>query len=323
MAVAAQASRPAPPPPDAAGSRAWVAGVAAVTVLAAGLRLIGLARVPENPFYDAAVRSMTLSLHNFFFGAFDPTASAAIDKPPFDLWLQVVAVKLLGFNSTVLKLPSALAGALAVPLLYDLVRRLAGRPAALVSALALAVLPAAVVTARSDTMDSLMMALLVACAWLLHRYAERRQTRWLVAAALVLGLDFNVKLFEALVPVAAFVIFLWICWRGEPIGARLLRLLVAAAAFAAVALSWLVVVSLVGARDRPYPIGSSNGSVWNAVFVYNGADRVTQAPHPSTYDAVPTGATTLLAARRGAAGVGAAARPRKHKARPPSAPAGP
>ncbi len=321
--------------PASSGSRGWWLAVAGVTVLAAGLRLIGLARVPENPFYDAAVRSMTQSLHNFFFGAFDPSASAAIDKPPFDLWLQVIAVKLLGFNSTVLKLPSALAGTLAVPLLYDLVRRLAGRPAALGSALTLAVLPAAVVTARSDTMDSLMMALLVGCAWLLHRYAERRQTRWLAAAALLLGLDFNVKLFEALVPVAAFLVFLWIVWSGEPISARLLRLGVAAAAFGAVALSWLIAVSLLPAHDRPYPIGSTNGSVWNAVFVYNGADRVTQPPHPSTYDAVPTGAEGLLAATHGVAGVAAAAAPapapkarpqataKKHKARPPSAPAGP
>ena len=323
MAQAVAGRRPA-----SSGSRGWwLAAVAGVTVLAAGLRLVGLARVPENPFYDAAVRSMTLSLHNFFFGAFDPSASAAIDKPPFDLWLQVIAVKLLGFNSTVLKLPSAIAGTLAVPLLYDLVRRLAGRPAALASALTLAVLPAAVVTARSDTMDSLMMALLVGCAWLLYRYADRRETRWLVAAALLIGLDFNVKLFEALVPVAAFLVFLWLCWSGDPIAARLLRLGVVTAAFSAVALSWLIAVSLLPARDRPYPIGSTNGSVWNAVFVYNGADRVTQAPHPSTYDAVPTGASGLLAATHGVAGVGATAparaKPKQHRARPPSAPAGP
>ncbi len=326
------AAGPATPPPATAGRRGWLLGLVAVTVLAAGLRLVGIARVPENPFYDAAVRSMAQSWHNFFFGAFDPSASAAIDKPPFDLWLQVVAVKALGFDSTVLKLPSAIAGTLAVPLLYDLVRRLAGRPAALAGAATLAVLPAAVVTARSDTMDSLMMFLLVGCAWLLLRYAERRQTVWLVLAGLVLGLDFNVKLFEALVPVPAFLIFLWLCWRGEPVGARVLRLGAVAVAFGAVALSWLVAVSLVPAHARPYPIGSTNGSVWNAVFVYNGTDRVTRPPHPSTYDAVPTArvggelvaasATPPAAVPRPAAAVRLAVA--KHrKARPPSAPAGP
>jgi 4-amino-4-deoxy-L-arabinose transferase-like glycosyltransferase len=320
------AAAPATQPPATGGRRGWLLGLAAVTVLAAGLRLVGIARVPENPFYDAAVRSMAQSWHNFLFGAFDPSASAAIDKPPFDLWLQVAAVKVLGFNSTVLKLPSALAGTLAVPLLYDLVRRLAGRPAALAGAATLAVLPAAVVTARSDTMDSLMMFLLVGCAWLLLRYAERRQTVWLVLAGLVLGLDFNVKLFEALVPVPAFLTFLWLCWRGEPVGARVLRLGAVAVAFSAVALSWLVVVSLVPAHARPYPIGSTNGSVWNAVFVYNGTDRVTRAPHPSTYDAVPTARAGGELVAASAAPPAAARRPavaKHHKARPPSAPAGP
>ncbi|MEA2266398.1 MAG: hypothetical protein QOE27_1981 [Solirubrobacteraceae bacterium] len=335
-------------PEPGGGGRWWIAGLVLVTVLAAGLRLVGVARVPENPFYDAAVRSMTLSWHNFLFGAFDPTAGASIDKPPLDLWLQVVAVKLLGFNSTVLKLPSAIGGTLAVPLLYDLVRRLAGRPAALAGALTLAVLPAAVVTARSDTMDSLMMALLIACAWLLLRYAERRQTRWLILAAVVLGIDFNVKLFEALVPVPALVAFLWICWRGEPISARGLRLGVVTGVFAAVALSWLVAVSAVSPHDRPYPIGSTNGSVWNAVFVYNGKDRVTKAPHPSRFDAAaavtgpggPAGPALLAASAKAAPGAGTTATTRpagkakatvkskskakaKSKARPPSAPAGP
>ncbi|MGI8803698.1 MAG: glycosyltransferase family 39 protein [Solirubrobacteraceae bacterium] len=317
-------------PPGAADARGrWLAAIVLVTVLAAAVRLIGLGNVPENPFYDAAVRSMTQSLHNFFFGAFDPSASASIDKPPFDLWLQVIAVKLLGFNSTVLKLPSALAGTAAVPLLYDLVRRLAGRPAALWSALTLAVLPAAVVTARSDTMDSLMMALLVGCAWLLLRYAERRRLRWLVLAALLLGLDFNVKLFEALVPVPAFLVFLWISWRGERVTFRLRRLAAVAAAFSAVALSWLVAVSLLPAPDRPYPIGSTNGSVWNAVFVYNGSDRVTQPPHPSRFDAVPPAARPArppAAATTEAKGTSAAPRAaaaKRHAVRPPSAPAGP
>ena len=34
---------------------------------------------------------MSLSLHNFLFGAFDPSARLAVDKPPLDLWLQVAS----------------------------------------------------------------------------------------------------------------------------------------------------------------------------------------------------------------------------------------
>ncbi|GAC1436896.1 MAG: hypothetical protein NVSMB51_09270 [Solirubrobacteraceae bacterium] len=293
----------------------WKLALAAVTLLGAVLRLLALHRVPDNPFYDAAVRSMTHSLHNFFYGAYEPGASAAIDKPPFDLWLQVITVKLLGFSSTTLKLPSAIAGTLAVPLLFDLLRRLAGRPAALAGAATLAVLPISVVTARSDTMDSLMMALLVGVAWLLLRYQQRRELRWLVLAALLLGLDFNVKLFEALVPLPALLVVLWLGWRGEPVGRRLRALGAALAAFTVVALSWLTIVSLTPAHERPYPIGSTNGSAWNAVFVFNGSDRILKAPHPSRFDAAPLNADArpnpLTAALH------------RHKARPPSAPAGP
>ena len=86
-------------PPARPGPRWWLAAIILVTVGAGVLRLISLGTVPEDLYYDAAVRSMTLSLHNFFFGAFDPSAQTSIDKPPLDLWLQVISVKLFGFGS--------------------------------------------------------------------------------------------------------------------------------------------------------------------------------------------------------------------------------
>jgi 4-amino-4-deoxy-L-arabinose transferase-like glycosyltransferase len=263
--------------------RRWWLALALVTLVGAVLRLISLSTVPENLFYDAAVRSMGLSLHNFLYGAFDPTARTAIDKPPIDLWLQVVAVKLFGFNSTVLKLPEAVAGTAAIPLLYDLVRRLAGPAAALCGAATLALLPTSVITARSDTMDSFMMALLLVVAWLLVASVQRGERRLLLAAAAVLGLAFNVKLFEALVPVPAFVLFLWLCWRDDRLRVRLRRLAVAGALFVAVALCWMVFVSLSPAHDQPYAIGSTNGSVWNSVFVFDGWDRIVKPAAPKSF----------------------------------------
>jgi len=266
--------------------RWWLLAIALVTIVAGVLRLIALGTVPEDLYYDAAVRSMTLSLHNFFFGAFDPTAMTQVDKPPLDLWLQVIAVKVLGWGPVALKLPEALAGTAAIPLLFDLVRRVAGPLVGLASAITLALLPTSVITARSDTMDSLMMLLILVVAWLLLRGAQRRELRWLIWAAVVLGVDFNVKLFEALVPVPAFLLFVWLCWRGEPIAVRLRRLAAAGAVFAVIGLSWIVAVSVVPTAHRPYAIGSTNGSIWNAVFVFNGLDHVTQAPQPRSFSTV-------------------------------------
>jgi 4-amino-4-deoxy-L-arabinose transferase-like glycosyltransferase len=278
------------------GERRWWLALGLVTAVAAVLRLIALNTVPDNLFYDAAVRSMTLSLHNFFYGAFDPSAATSIDKPPIDLWLQVISVKLFGWNSIALKLPEAIAGTAAIPLLYDLVRRVAGPLAALGAATTLALLPTSVVTARSDTMDSVMMLLLLAIAWLLVRSVQRRDLRLLLLATAVLGIDFNVKLFEALVPVPAFLVFVWLCWRGERVGARIRRLAAAGALFAAVALSWMVLVSLTPAHDRPYAIGSTNGSIWNSVFVFDGWDRIFKPVAPRSFSTTSASAPVAHAA---------------------------
>ena len=136
-------------------------GAGLITTGAAVLRLRHIGQVPPDPFYDAAVRSMTLSWHNFFFGVFEPGGSVSIDKPPVDLWLQVASVKLFGFTSTTLKLPEALAGVAAVPLLWAALRRAWSAPAALAAAVTMAVLPIEVITSRSDTMDAVMMVLIV------------------------------------------------------------------------------------------------------------------------------------------------------------------
>ena len=44
--------------------------------------------------------------------------------------------------------------------------------------------------------------------------------------------------------------------------------------YVVVALAWLGATLLVPAHDRPYAIGSTNGSAWNAAFVFNGTDRL-------------------------------------------------
>jgi len=267
----------------------------AVLAVAAALRLIDLGAVAVDPFYDAAVRSMSLSLHNFFFGAFEPAGTVSIDKPPIDLWFQVASVKLLGFNSTSLKLPEALGGVLAVGLLYAAIRRVWDFRAALGAALALALMPIETITSRSDTMDAVMMALLVGALLLLILACQSGRTVWLLAAAAVLGVAFNVKLLETVValPGLATIALLGFQRRartpesatpGEDetrpkrtpawLRTRALPLAAAALVYIAVSLSWLGATLLTPAHERPWAIGSTNGSAWNAAFVFNGLDRV-------------------------------------------------
>jgi 4-amino-4-deoxy-L-arabinose transferase-like glycosyltransferase len=254
--------------------------VAAITLGAAVLRLLHIEQVPPDPFYDAAVRSMELSWHNFFFGAFEPGGSVSIDKPPIDLWLQVVSVKLLGFSSTTLKLPEALAGIASVPLLYVTVRRMWSAAAGIAAAAAMAALPIEVITARSDTMDAVMMLALVLALFAVVRASETGRSRWLFAGAAALGVAFDVKLLESLVALPGLAAFAYLGLPGSR-PRRLLRLSAAAAVYVVVALAWLTATLLFPAHDRPYAIGSTNGSAWNAAFVFNGTDRLGgKSPEP-------------------------------------------
>ena len=242
----------------------FVAPLACITALAAALRLAGESPLQLNPFYDAAVRTMAQSLHAFFLGTLDPSGRLAIDKPAPALWAQVAAVKLLGYGPRALLAPAALAGTAAVALLGVTVRRMAGPVAGLVAAAALAVLPVAVLTERSDTPDALMMLATVAAAYCALR--ARAATRaWALGAGACAGLAFEAKLTEALI--VAVPLALVLPRRSLP---------AAAAAFAAVALAWPLAVALAPG-SKPWVLGSSDGRVWSMLLSYNGTARLAGA----------------------------------------------
>src|SRR4029077_12408882 len=155
--------------------------------------------------------------HAFFFGTLEPGGSPAIDKPPLDLWLPVASTKALGFALVGLRPPEALAGVSACGLLFGALYRPFGFSAAALAAAALAVLPISVLTARSDTMDSLLAALLIAALWLSWHALENGRLRWSLLAAAIMGVAFNVKLGESLIALPSMAL-LWL-WAAAP-GAR-------------------------------------------------------------------------------------------------------
>jgi 4-amino-4-deoxy-L-arabinose transferase-like glycosyltransferase len=97
-----------------------------------------------NTYYAAAVRSMTMSWKNFFFGAFDPGGFITVDKPPVFLWMGALSARVFGYSNWSILLPSAIAGAASVALLWLIVRRYFGPSAATISGLALALSPISV-----------------------------------------------------------------------------------------------------------------------------------------------------------------------------------
>ncbi len=231
----------------------------AIVAVAAALRLWAIGLDTPNPFYDAAVRSMGLSWHNFFFGALDPSGRLAIDKPPLDLWLQVFSTKLLGFNRTALALPEALGGIAAVALLYAAMARASGRAAGTVAGLALAVLPIAVLTSRSDTMDSLMSALLVAALWSAIVAVQSQKARYVLLSAGLVGLAFDVKLTLALVPLPALALLWWGASRSRR---RMALFGATTTVLVVVAMAWAFTASPTPLSGRPFPTGSRTGSIY-------------------------------------------------------------
>ena len=138
-----------------------------------------------------------------------------------DLWLQVASVKLLGFGSAALKTPEALAGTLAVPLLY---RGAAGvRRARRAGGGARAGGAADRGDHRAQRHDGRGDDGADACSrWCC--WCERAQSGapcgcWAAAAAL--GIAFDVKLLESVVALPGLALFAWLGLPGLRAGVAL------------------------------------------------------------------------------------------------------
>ncbi len=246
----------------------------AIVVMAAALRFANLGALGEaNHYYTAAVKSMLLSWHNFFFVAAEPGGSVSVDKPPVGLWLQAISAYVFGVNGFSVVLPQILAGISSVIVLYYLVRRPFGIAAGLLSALALAITPVVVATDRNNTMDSTLILTLLLAAWAFIKATESSQLRYLLLGAALVGIGFNIKMLQAYLPLPAFYALYFLGAKERLIG-KLGKLTLATVLLLVISLSWTTIVDLTPASQRPYVGSSQNNSEWNLIFGYNGASRL-------------------------------------------------
>jgi 4-amino-4-deoxy-L-arabinose transferase-like glycosyltransferase len=288
--------------------RAWPRRTAVLVIAA----LAGLAygwqanRDTLEIYYAAAVRSMSMSWHNFLFASFDPDGTITLDKLPGAFWIQALAVRVFGVHTWVLIAPQAAEGVLTVLVLYHAVSRLAGPAAGLIAAAVLLVSPATVALDRGNISDSLMILLVVLAADAVSGAiaAGSGQGRlWrLILAGVWVGLAFQAKMIEAweLLPVFALAYLIDgpdPAWAGdgpslgltgdepgpvylpagrEPIWRRVRQLTAGGVVAAVVSLAWMTAVALVPAASRPYADGSHDNSVFYQVFVYNGFGRFSE-----------------------------------------------
>ncbi len=276
---------PEPSDPSAGGGSHWwirtgrpawsVPARAAIFVSTLVLYTWNLSAVGmSNTFYAAAVKSGTVSWKAFFFGSLDPGNFITVDKPPAALWVEELSGRVFGFSSWSMLLPEALAGVACVMIVYRLVRRWAGEPAAVFGAVALAVTPIATEMFRDNNPDAMLTLLLVAAAWALWSALETAKTNRLVICATLVGFAFLTKTLEAFIVLPAFGLVYLVCAKPR-LPRRLAQLGWAALALVIASGWWVAIVELWPAASRPYIGGSTDNSEWNLIFGYNGFSRIT------------------------------------------------
>ena len=248
-----------------------------IAALAGVLYAWGIGHGQVQPYYSAAVRSMSLSWKAFFYGGLDPAASITIDKIPGTFWVQALSVRLFGPHLWAIDLPQVLEGMAAVLVLHRAVREWTGQAAAALAALALALTPIVVALDRDSLPDTLLILLLVLAARDVLssvRVSENSDGGlWpLLRAGLWVGLAFQAKMMQAwlILPV---LLLPYLVAAAPGLGRRIRNLVAAGLLALAVSLAWVVAVALVPAADRPWVDGSANNDPFRMVFLYNGLGR--------------------------------------------------
>ncbi len=233
-----------------------------------------------NSFYAAAVQAGTKSWEAFFFGSLDSSNFITVDKPPASLWVMVLSARLLGFSSFSLLLPQALMAVASVALVWGTVRRTLTRlgtttanVGALLAGFVVAATPAAALMFRFDNPDALLVLLMTAGAYCTVRALPRGSWRWIALAGVALGFAFLTKMLQGLLVLPAFgLVYLFAArtsWGRRAIGVG-----IAAVSLVVSAGWWVVAVALWPAESRPYIGGSTDDTVLDLVFGYNGLGRI-------------------------------------------------
>jgi 4-amino-4-deoxy-L-arabinose transferase-like glycosyltransferase len=233
-----------------------------------------------NSFYAAAVQAGSKSWEAWFFGSLDSSNFITVDKPPASLWIMGLSARIFGFSSWSLLAPQALMGVASVALVTGAVRRslvtLPVRTAAVGGLLAgatLALTPAAALMFRFDNPDALLVLLMTLAAYAVVRALPRASWRWLALAGAALGFAFLTKMLQGLLVLPAFGV-VYLLAANTTVWRRIAHLAVAAGALVVAAGWWVLAVALWPADVRPYIGGSTNNTVLDLVFGYNGLGRI-------------------------------------------------
>jgi 4-amino-4-deoxy-L-arabinose transferase-like glycosyltransferase len=230
-----------------------------------------------NNYYAAAAQAGTQDWKAWLFGSLDSGNAITVDKPPAAMWVMGLSGRLFGFNEFTMLLPEALMGVAAVAVLYLTVRRSSGPSAGLIAGLVLALTPVATLMFRFNNPDALLVLLLVVAAYCTVRAIDagtaRRMTMWMALTGCAIGFAFLTKMLQAFLIVPGLALAFLV---AAPFGIwkRLGALLIGGATMILSAGWYIALVSLWPADSRPYIAGSTDNSLLQLAFGYNGIERI-------------------------------------------------
>jgi 4-amino-4-deoxy-L-arabinose transferase-like glycosyltransferase len=170
----------------------------------------------------------------------------------------------------------------------------------------LATTPVAALMFRFNNPDALLVLLMTAAAYATVRSLEHARGRWLVLAGALVGFAFLTKMMQGLLVAPAFAIA-YLVVAPTTLRTRILHLLGAGVAMVAAAGWWVALVELFPASARPYIGGSTDNSILELVFGYNGIGRLTGSSNNGSvgggtggFSSGETGLTRMFSSEMGA-----------------------
>ncbi|MDT5387144.1 MAG: hypothetical protein QOE04_785 [Mycobacterium sp.] len=230
-----------------------------------------------NSYYAAAAQAGTQDWKAWLFGSLDAGNAITVDKPPAAMWVMGLSGRLFGFHEFTMLLPEALMGVAAVAVLYFTVRRSSGASAGLIAGAALALTPVATLMFRFNNPDALLVLLLVVAAYCTVRAigagSARRMSMWMALTGCAIGFAFLTKMLQAFLVVPGLALAFLV---AAPFGIwkRVGALLIGGATMIVSAGWYVALVSLWPAGSRPYIAGSTDNSLLQLAFGYNGIERI-------------------------------------------------
>ncbi|MEY9843024.1 ArnT family glycosyltransferase [Streptacidiphilus sp. MAP5-3] len=243
-----------------------------IAVVAAVLFAWGIDQAAFHSFYANAARSGSESWKAFIFGSFDPASTITLDKLPGFVWPQALSARIFGFHPWSVALPQAIEGVLAVLVLYKAVQRWAGANAALLTCGLFTLTPVIAGLFRTSVEDPAFTLLLICAAEAAQRAAQTGRLRTLLMSGVWVGLAFQTKMLESWAVLPALAV-IYLVSAPSTLRRRIGHVALAGVVTVAVSASWILLVTVTPAKDRPYVDGTTNNSAFSMVVGYNFLNR--------------------------------------------------